>query len=74
MARTKARELFREKENEVWIDRWRRIAGHLVKRRAAEAQLSEAKQAFAADGTEESLRHLEAALRHSQEVAASETG
>jgi hypothetical protein len=73
-ARVKARELFREKENEAWIDRWRRIAGHLVKRRAAAAQLSEAKQAFAADGSEESLRDLEAALRHHKEVAASETG
>jgi DNA primase len=74
MARVKARELFREKENEAWIDRWRRIAGHLVKRKAAEAQLHEAKQAFAADGTEERLRDLEAALRHHKEVAASETG
>ncbi|MBN9088233.1 MAG: DNA primase [Reyranella sp.] len=74
MARVKARELFREKENEAWIDRWRRIAGHLVKRKAAAAQLSEAKQAFAADGSEENLRDLEAALRQHKEVAASETG
>jgi len=73
-ARAKARELFREKENEAWLDRWRRIAGHLVKRKAADAQLLEAKQAFAADGTEENLHQLEAALRHHREVAASETG
>jgi DNA primase len=73
-ARIKARELFREKENEAWIDRWRRIAGHLVKRKAAATQLHEAKQAFAADGSEENLQHLEAALRQHKEVAASETG
>jgi DNA primase len=73
-ARVKARELFREKENEAWIDRWRRIAGHLVKRKAAEAQLREAEQAFAADGSEENWQHFLAARRHHQEVAASETG
>jgi DNA primase len=73
-ARSRARELFREKENEAWIDRWRRIAGHLVKRKAAEAQLREAEQAFAADGSEENWQHFVAARRHHQEVAASETG
>jgi DNA primase len=74
MARAKARELFREKENEAWIDRWRRIAGHLVKRKAAEAQLREAEQAFTAQGTEENWQQFLAARRHHQEVAASETG
>ena len=73
-ARIKARELFREKENEAWIDRWRRIAGHLVKRKAAAAQLREAEQAFAADGSEENWQHFLAARRHQQEVSASETG
>jgi DNA primase len=73
-ARAKARELFREKENEAWIDRWRRIAGHLVKRKAAEAQLREAEQAFANDGSEENWQHFLVARRHHQEVAASETG
>jgi DNA primase len=74
VARAKARELFREKENEAWIDRWRRIAGHLVKRKAAEAQLREAEQAFANDGSEENWQHFLVARRHHQEVAASETG
>jgi DNA primase len=74
VARAKARELFREKENEAWIGRWRRIVGHLVKRKAAEAQLREAEQAFAAEGTEENWEHFLAARRHHQEVAASETG
>jgi hypothetical protein len=73
-ARAKARELFREKESEAWLERWRRIAGHLVKRKAAEAQLREAEQAFAAEGTEENWQHFLAARRHHQEVAASETG
>jgi DNA primase len=74
MARAKARELFREKENEAWLERWRRIAGHLVKRKAAEAQLREAEQAFAADGSEENWQHFLTARQHHQEVAASETG
>src|SRR6185437_6273517 len=74
MARARARELFREQETEVWLDRWRRIAGHLVKRKAAAAHLQEAQQAFATEGTEESWQELEAALRHHKEVAASETG
>ena len=73
-SRAKARELFREKENEAWLDRWRRIAGHLVKRKAAAAQLREAEQAFAADGTEENWQHFLAARQHHQDVAASETG
>jgi DNA primase len=73
-ARAKARDLFREPETEAWLERWRRIAGYLVKRRAAEAHLEEARQAFATNGDEESLRELEAALRHHREVAASETG
>jgi len=74
LARSKARELFREKETEAWIERWQRIAGHLVKRKAAEAQLREAQQAFADNGTEENWQHFLAARRHHQEVAASETG
>ena len=73
-SRAKARELFREKENEAWLDRWRRIAGHLVKRKAAAAQLREAEQAFAADGTEENWQHFLAARQHHQDVAASESG
>jgi DNA primase len=73
-ARAKARELFREKENEAWLDRWRRIAGHLVKRKAAAAHLQEAERTFATEGTEESWQELVAARRHHQEVAASETG
>ena len=52
-ARAKARELFREKENEAWLERWRRIAGRLIKRKAAAAHLQEAEQTFAANGTEE---------------------
>jgi DNA primase len=74
MARAKARELFREQETEAWLDRWKRIAGHLVKRKAAAAHLQEAERAFATEGTEESWQELEAALRHHKEVAASETG
>jgi DNA primase len=74
LACVRARELFREKENDAWIDRWRRIAGHLVKRKAAEAQLREAEQAFAAEGSEENWQHFLAARRQHQEVAASETG
>ena len=73
-ARAKARELFREKENEAWLDRWQRIAGHLVERKAAAAHLREAEQAFAADGTDENWQHFLAARQHHQDVAASETG
>ena len=73
-ARAKARELFREQETEAWLDRWRRIAGHLVKRKAAAAHLQEAERAFATEGTEERWQDLVAARRHHQEVAASETG
>lgn len=73
-AQVKAKEMFHGPATEAWVDDWRRIAGYLVKRKAAEAHLQEAKQAFAADGSEESLRKLEAALRHHKEVAASETG
>jgi DNA primase len=73
-ARAKAKELFREPETEVWLDRWRRITGHLVKRKAAKAQLQEAERAFATEGTEERWQDLVAARRHHQEVAASETG
>jgi DNA primase len=71
-ARAKARELFREPETDAWLERWRRIAGHLVKRKAAAAHLQEAERAFATDGTEESWQELVAARRHHQEVAASE--
>jgi len=46
----------------------------LVKRKAAEAQLREAEQAFTAQGTEENWQQFLAARRHHQEVAASETG
>ncbi len=74
MARIKARELFRGPETEAWVDDWRRIAGHLVKRKAAAAHLQEAERAFAAEGTEERWQDLVAARRHHQEVAASETG
>jgi hypothetical protein len=74
MACTKAKELFREPETEAWLERWRRIAGHLVKRKAAAAHLQEAERAFATTGTEESWQELVAARRHHQEVAASETG
>ena len=58
--------MFREKENEAWLDRWRRTARQLIDRRAADAQLREAQQDFAADGTEENLQDLEAALAASQ--------
>jgi DNA primase len=74
MARIKARELFRGPETEAWVDDWRRIAGHLAKRKAATAQLQEAERAFATEGTEERWQDLVAARRHHQEVAASETG
>jgi DNA primase len=73
-AGNKAKELFREQETEAWLDRWRRIAGHLVKRKAAAAHLQEAERAFATKGTEETWQDLVAARRHHQEVAASETG
>ncbi|HEY4165225.1 MAG TPA: DNA primase [Reyranella sp.] len=74
MARIKARELFRGPETEAWVDDWRRIAGHLAKRKAATVQLQEAERAFATEGTEERWQDLVAARRHHQEVAASETG
>jgi DNA primase len=74
MARIKARELFRGPGTEAWVDDWRRIAGHLVKRKAAAAHLQEAERAFATEGTEERWQDLVAARRHHQEVAASETG
>ena len=73
-ARIKARELFRGPETGAWVDDWRRIAGHLAKRKAAAAQLQEAERAFATEGTEERWQDLVAAQRHHQEVAASETG
>jgi len=73
-ARAKAKELFREKETGAWLDDWRRIAGHLVKRKAAAAHLQEAERTFAAEGTEERWQELVAARRQHQEVAASETG
>ncbi len=73
-ARIKARELFRGPETGAWVDDWRRIAGHLAKRKAATAQLQEAERAFATEGTEERWQDLVAARRHHQEVAASETG
>ena len=73
-AKVKAKELFREQETEAWVDRWRRIAGHLVKRKAAAAHLQEAERAFATEATEERWQDLVAARRHHQEVAASETG
>jgi DNA primase len=73
-ARAKTKELFRKPETEAWVDDWRRIAGHLVKRKAATAQLQEAERAFATEGTEERWQDLVAARRHHQEVAASETG
>jgi DNA primase len=74
MAQVKARELFRRPETDAWVDDWRRIAGHLAKRKAAEAHLQEAERAFATEGTEETWQELVAARRHHQEVAASETG
>ncbi|WP_428673757.1 DNA primase [Reyranella sp.] len=73
-ARAKARELFREKENDAWLARWRRILERLIARKAAAAHLLEAEQAFAAQSTEENWLHFLAARQHHQEVAASETG
>lgn len=74
-ARDKARELFREKDdNAAWLERWYRTTRRLVDRRAADAHLREARENFALHGTEEALRHLEAALKHHKEVAAMETG
>jgi DNA primase len=73
-ARTKARELFREKENDAWLQRWRRIFDRLIARKAAAAHLLEAEQAFAAQSTEENWLHFLAARQHHQAVAASETG
>ncbi|MCW5736695.1 MAG: DNA primase [Enhydrobacter sp.] len=73
-ARAKARELFREKEDEAWLERWRRIFDRLIARRAAAAHLLEAEEAFAAQSTEENWQHFLAARQHHQEVAASETG
>jgi DNA primase len=73
-ARVKARELFRERDNDAWLERWRRIVHHLVERRAADAQLKEAEQAFAAAGTEETWQDLLAARTHHQAVAAAEAG
>jgi DNA primase len=73
-ARAKARELFREKENDAWLTRWHRIFDRLIARRAAEAHLREAEQAFAADASEENWQSFLAARQQHQEVAASETG
>jgi len=73
-ARAKARELFREKENEAWLERWYRTTRRLIDRRAADAYLREAQENFAAHGTEEALQHLEAALKNHKAVAAAETG
>lgn len=73
-AQAKARELFREKENEAWLERWRRIFDRLIARRAAAAHLLEAEEAFAAQSTEENWQHFLAARKHHQDVAASETG
>ena len=74
MARTKAKELFREPETEAWLERWQRISHRLIARKAAAAHLIEAEQAFAAQSTEENWQHFLAARQHHQEVAASETG
>ncbi len=73
-ARAKARELFREKENEAWLERWYRTTRRLIDRRAADAHLREAQQNFATYGTDEALQHLEAALKNHKAVAAAETG
>jgi DNA primase len=73
-ARARARELFREKENEAWLERWHRTARRLIDRRAADAHLREAQENFAACGTDEALQHLEAALKNHKAVAAAETG
>ena len=73
-ARIKARELFREKENEAWMERWQRIAGHLVERKAAAAQLREAEQAFASHFTDENWEHFLAARQHYSRWRPSETG
>jgi DNA primase len=73
-ARAKASELFREKENDAWLERWKRIFDRLIARKAAAAHLLEAEQAFAAQSTEENWRHFLAARQQHQEVAASETG
>jgi DNA primase len=73
-ARIKAQELFREKENEAWLERWHRIAGHLAQRKAAADQLREAEQALASHFTDENWQHFLVARQHHQEVAASETG
>jgi len=73
-ARAKARELFRERENEAWLERWYRTTRRLIDRRAAEAHLREAQENFASCGTDEALEHLEAALKNHKAVAAAETG
>jgi DNA primase len=73
-ARTKAQELFREKENEAWLERWHRIAGHLAQRKAAADQLREAEQALASHFTDENWEHFLTARQLHQQVAASETG
>ena len=73
-ARAKARELFREKGNEAWLERWYRTTRRLVDRRAADAHLREAQQNFATYGTDEALQDLEAALKNHKAVAAAETG
>ena len=70
----KARELFREPDNDAWLVRWRRIVHRLVEMKAAHAHLREAEQAFATLGTEESWEDLRAARKHHQDVAAAETG
>ena len=46
-ARAKARELFRERENDAWLERWYRTTRRLIDRRAAEAHLREAQENFA---------------------------
>jgi DNA primase len=73
-ARLKARELFRERDNDTWLARWRRIVHRLVERKAADVHLREAELAFATRGTEETWQDLLAARKHHQAVAAAETG
>ncbi len=73
-ARQKAQELFRDKEDEVWLARWRRMFDHVMARKAAAAHLLEAEQAFAAQATEENWQLFLDARQHHQQVAASESG
>jgi DNA primase len=64
MAQAKARDLFRDADQEVdgWVGQWRRCARHLSQLSADPEELRLAEQALAQDMSEENLRRLQAIL------------